>query len=49
MAIRDDCVYIKDILDAISLAMEFVSVMLEAFRHDLKTQNTVIRQLEIVG
>ncbi len=50
MAARDDAVYIAEALDAIRLAQNFTEGMTEGeFLEDLKTQSTVVRQLEIIG
>ena len=50
MPVRDDAVYLAEIVDAIDLARRFVADMdkLE-FLADIKTQSAVVRQLEIVG
>lgn len=47
---RDQKLYVYDILKAINLIESFVSEMdLEEFNEDLKTQSAVIRQFEIIG
>lgn len=47
---RDQKLYIYDILKAIDLINSFVSEMdLEEFKDDLKTQSAVIRQFEVIG
>ncbi|VVB63614.1 Uncharacterised protein [uncultured archaeon] len=47
---RDDSVYLKHILDAISLIEEYVhGVSLEQFEQTKLIQDGVIRELEIIG
>jgi uncharacterized protein with HEPN domain len=50
MSKRDDIDFLYDIREAISRIEEYTSVMTyEDFLNDLKTQDAVIRNLEIVG
>ena len=47
---RDDTLYLKDILAAIDRIEEFVAGMdLEAFQTDDKTSSAVLRKFEIIG
>lgn len=47
---RDQKLYVIDILKAIDLIQSFVSDMgMEEFKIDLKTQSAVIRQFEVIG
>lgn len=47
---RDQKLYVEDILEAISLIEEFVGEMdFEEFNKDPKTQSAVIRQFEVIG
>lgn len=47
---RDQKLYVQDILKAISLIEDFVGEMdYEEFTKDSKTQSAVIRQFEVIG
>lgn len=50
MSERDDLVYVRHILDAITKIQKYTRGMdKEAFQADDRTQDAVIRQLEIIG
>lgn len=50
MSERDDSVYVRHILDAAQRVLEYTAGMSqEAFLADPKTQDAIIRQLEILG
>ncbi len=50
MSERDDLAYVRDILEAIAAIREYTAGMgWEQFFHDRKTQDAVIRRLEIIG
>lgn len=47
---KDDTIYLNDIIEAISKIENFIAGMsLEEFRGDVKTQDAVIRNIEIIG
>jgi len=47
---RDPRLYLDDILEAIGQIMEYTELMdYEAFARDRKTQDAVVRNLEIIG
>lgn len=47
---RDINVYLTDILQAINKIEQYTNNMsLDDFRHDIKTQDAVVRNLEIIG
>lgn len=47
---RNDLMYIHDILEAIEKIMVYLSgIMYEEFLKDVKTQDAVLRNLEIIG
>jgi len=47
---RDYRLYIDDIIEAIRRIMEFTKSMdFETFKEDIKTQDAVVRNLEIIG
>lgn len=47
---RDTRVYIEDILQAIENIRQYTKGFnLESFRHDSKTQDAVVRNLEVIG
>lgn len=47
---RDPRLYLDDILEAIARIQEYTDGLdYEAFSHDRKTQDAVIRNLEIIG
>lgn len=47
---KDDCIYLRHILDALADVAAFLDGMVfEEFKDDQKTINAVIRSLEIVG
>ena len=47
---RDPRLYLDDILEAIGRIQEYTTGLdYEAFRHDSKTQDAIIRNLEIIG
>lgn len=50
MSERDDLVYLGDMLDAITLVREYTSEMTrEKFMRDVRTQDAVIRRIEVIG
>ena len=46
---KEDGLYLSHILEAIERILAFVAEGQEAFRADLKTQDAVIRNLQVVG
>ena len=46
---KDDDLYFHHILDAIERIRSYTSAGPDAFRQDLKTQDAVIRNLQIIG
>lgn len=46
---KDDNLYLRHILDAIERVLSYTSAGREFFRQDLKTQDAVIRNLQIIG
>jgi uncharacterized protein with HEPN domain len=46
---KDDTLYLRHILDAIDRIVSYTSAGREAFRRDLKTQDAVIRNLQVIG
>lgn len=50
MSQRPDSVRVTDILECIKLIEEYIEgIDFESFKHDKKTQDAVIRNLEIIG
>ncbi|HOW53723.1 MAG TPA: DUF86 domain-containing protein [Syntrophorhabdaceae bacterium] len=50
MSKRDDTELLQDILECASRIVTYIdNIDYETFRHDLKTQDAVIRNLEIIG
>lgn len=50
MSERDDLVYVADMLDSISLVQQYTSAMTqEQFMRDSRTQDAVIRRIEVIG
>jgi uncharacterized protein with HEPN domain len=47
--VKDDGLYFRHIHEAIVRIQEFTSEGEEAFRRDLKTQDAVIRNLQVIG
>ena len=46
---KDDGLYLHHILEAIERIQSYTSGGLEAFQSDLKTQDAVVRNLQIIG
>ena len=46
---KDDLVYLRHIDEAISRILAFTSAGESAFREDLKTQDAVVRNLQVIG
>ena len=46
---KDDLVYLQHIDEAISRILAFTSAGESAFREDLKTQDAVVRNLQVIG
>ena len=46
---KDDTLYLRHILDAIERVIAYTSAGRESFFQDLKTQDAVIRNLQIIG
>lgn len=46
---KDDALYLGHILEAIERILEYTAGGREAFRGDLKTQDAVIRNLQVIG
>ena len=46
---KDDTLYLRHILEAVDRILAYTSAGRDAFRQDLKTQDAVIRNLQIVG
>lgn len=50
MSKRDDTELLQDILECANRIVTYIdNIDYETFRHDLKTQDAVIRNLEIIG
>jgi len=47
--VKDDNLYLRQILDAIERITSYTSSGADFFRQDLKTQDAVIRNLQIIG
>jgi uncharacterized protein with HEPN domain len=47
--VKDDSVYLRHILEAIERILSYTSGGAEAFRGDPKTQDAVIRNLQVIG
>jgi uncharacterized protein with HEPN domain len=47
--VKDDILYLRHILEAIDRVLAYTSAGREAFRQDTKTQDAVIRNLQIIG
>ena len=46
---KDDLLYVQHIHEAIQRILDFTSAGEEAFREDLKTQDAVVRNLQVIG
>lgn len=46
---KDDGVYLRHILEAVQRVLEYTAAGPEAFRQDLRTQDAVIRNLQVIG
>ncbi len=46
---KDDGLYLRHILEAIQRVLEYTAAGPEAFRQDLRTQDAVIRNLQVIG
>jgi len=46
---KDDCIYLLHIRDAIRQIVEYTAIRKEEFCVDRKTQDAVVRNLEIIG
>ncbi len=46
---KDDELYLRHILEAVERVLEYTSSGRESFRSDLKTQDAVIRNLQVIG
>lgn len=46
---RDDDLYLEHILEAIERVLQYTSEGKEAFEADLRTQDAVIRNLQVIG
>lgn len=46
---KDDGLYLHHILEAVERIQMYTSAGLGAFRSDLKTQDAVVRNLQIIG
>ena len=46
---RDDELYLEHILEAIERILQYTAAGREAFEGDLKTQDAVIRNLQVIG
>lgn len=46
---KDDELYLRHILEAIARALAYVEAGYDAFKADLKTQDAVIHNLQIIG
>lgn len=46
---KDDAVYLRHILDAIDRIVSYTAAGRESFRSDLKTQDAVLRNLQVIG
>jgi uncharacterized protein with HEPN domain len=47
--VKDDLVYLRHIEEAISRILAFTAAGESAFREDLKTQDAVVRNLQVIG
>ena len=46
---RPDRLFLSDILKAIDLVAQFIALGRESFLNDVKTQDAVIRRIEVIG
>ena len=46
---KDDSLYLRHILDAIDRILSYTAAGRRAFQEDLKTQDAVIRNLQVIG
>ena len=46
---KDDSLYLRHVQEAVARILEFTADGQDAFRRDLKTQDAVIRNLQVIG